>query len=172
MILYKNRIFGGVGKFFTTVFTFIYNVFAFLNLQITILLILTGIILYFVGVFQNSAVAEMIFFIALILSVFYAVVTTVRNLLFPKPKEEKKRLKPEIVKGEKGKNDKGQPLAEEDLNGDNSSSINEQTEKPKFYKVKQNHDYLMAEYSDRFELFVKTPEGLKRVRTDYKENLK
>lgn len=40
---------------------------------------------------------------------------------------------------------------------------------PVFYKVKQNHDYVMAEYQDRYELYKKTSNGLTRVRTDYKE---
>lgn len=39
---------------------------------------------------------------------------------------------------------------------------------PKYYAVKQNRNYVMAEYEDRYELFVKCNGGLKRVRTDYK----
>lgn len=39
---------------------------------------------------------------------------------------------------------------------------------PKYYAVKQNRNYVMAEYEDRYELFVKYNGGLKRVRTDYK----
>ena len=45
---------------------------------------------------------------------------------------------------------------------------NYQEEKPRYYKLKQNPDYVMAEYSDRYELFLITANGLKKVRTDYK----
>ena len=41
-------------------------------------------------------------------------------------------------------------------------------EKPRYYKLKQNPDYVMAEYSDRYELFLITAKGLEKVRTDYK----
>ena len=44
-------------------------------------------------------------------------------------------------------------------------------EKPKYFKVKQNPNYIMAEYMDRYELLVKTESGLKLVRTDYKERI-
>ena len=41
-------------------------------------------------------------------------------------------------------------------------------EKPKFYRVAQNKNYLMAEYSNRVELFLITANGLQKIRTDYK----
>lgn len=40
---------------------------------------------------------------------------------------------------------------------------------PKYYSVRQNRDYVMAEYEDRYELFVKRDGGLQKVRTDYKK---
>ena len=39
---------------------------------------------------------------------------------------------------------------------------------PKYYNVKQNKNYVMAEYEDRYELYLKTQSGLSKVRTDYK----
>ncbi len=39
---------------------------------------------------------------------------------------------------------------------------------PVYYRVAQNPKYVMAEYSDRVELYYETPRGLKYVRTDYK----
>lgn len=42
-------------------------------------------------------------------------------------------------------------------------------EKPVYFTVKQNPNYVMAEYSDRFELFLKTKKGLQKVRVDYKK---
>ena len=47
--------------------------------------------------------------------------------------------------------------------------IEKQIEKPKYYRVKQNPEYLMAEYADRYELYRITPNGLVKVRTDYKK---
>ena len=41
-------------------------------------------------------------------------------------------------------------------------------EKPTYFRVKQSPDYVMAEYSDRYELYKKSEVGLKHVRTDYK----
>lgn len=38
---------------------------------------------------------------------------------------------------------------------------------PKYYKVK-NSGCIMAEFEDRYELYVKTYNGLKRIRVDYK----
>ena len=38
----------------------------------------------------------------------------------------------------------------------------------KYYQVAQNPAYVYAEYEDRYELYYKTPQGLLRVRTDYK----
>ena len=155
MLFYKNRlIIGAISKFFKTVSTFIYKILKTFRLHLTLLVILTGIILFFCGVFEDNATAEMIYFIVLIASVFYAVIGTVRAILFPKPKEEKKRAKVDIVKKEETEEEKAEQTDKE---------------KPVFYKVKQNNSYIMAEYKDRYELFVKTPEGLKRVRTDYKE---
>ena len=155
MLLYKNRlILGAIRKFFKTVSTFIYKILKAFRLHLTLLVDLTGIILFFCGVFEDNATAELIYFIVLIASIFYAVIGTVRAVLFPKPKEEKKRAKVDIVKNDSETDDGVEETAEE---------------KPIFYKVKQNHSYIMAEYKDRYELYVKTPEGLKKVRTDYKE---
>ena len=40
---------------------------------------------------------------------------------------------------------------------------------PKYFTVKQNPKYVMAEYSDRYELFYRSESGFKRVRVDYKK---
>jgi hypothetical protein len=41
-------------------------------------------------------------------------------------------------------------------------------EKPKIYRVMQNPQYIMYEYSDRVELYKETEKGLLFVRTDFK----
>ena len=42
--------------------------------------------------------------------------------------------------------------------------------KPLYYRVSQNPKYVMAEYNDRYELFYESENGLKYIRTDYKNN--
>ena len=154
MLAFRNRlIIGSITKFIKKVASIIYKILKTFHLHVALLVLLTGIILFFVGVFEDNATAEMIYFIVLIASIFYAVIGTIKAVLFPKPKEEKKRAKVDIVKND----------------DDNHQEETTTKEKPIFYKVKQNHSYVMAEYSDRYELFVKTGEGLKKVRTDYKE---
>ncbi len=44
-------------------------------------------------------------------------------------------------------------------------------ERPKYYDVAGRPDYVFAEYADRFELYFKDADGLRLVRTDYKEKL-
>lgn len=39
---------------------------------------------------------------------------------------------------------------------------------PIYFTVKQNTNYVFAEYEDRYELFLKTESGLKYIRTDKK----
>jgi hypothetical protein len=55
----------------------------------------------------------------------------------------------------------------------NIKTIQPQTKinkKPFYYRVSQNPQYIMAEYNDRYELFYEGKNGLKYIRTDYKNN--
>ena len=47
-------------------------------------------------------------------------------------------------------------------------NVVEQNPYPKYFSVKQNKNYVMGEFADRYELYLKTDKGLKLVRTDYK----
>ena len=175
MILFKNRlILGGIKKVIKTIFSFIYKILKFFNLQLTLLVILVGVVLFFAGVFEGNAILEMLFFIILIASIFYGVVATINKILSPKKQDDNKRSKVEIIKSDDGEVSAN---AEElnAQNSENSFAFSEPTcaiDKPKYYKVKQNPNFVMAEYLDRFELYEKTEKGLKKVRTDYKENLR
>lgn len=40
---------------------------------------------------------------------------------------------------------------------------------PVYYEVKQNKNYIMAEYADRYELYFKDRNGLRKIRTDVKK---
>ena len=175
MILYKNRlIIGGIKKILGGIFSFIYKILKFFNLQLSLLVVLVGVVLFFAGVFENNAILEMIFFIVLIASIFWGVIATVKSILFPNKREEKKRAKVKIIKTEEkeqGKDDI-KALEHEEVNQTNPPYVEKVLDKPRYYRVKQNPDYVMAEYSDRFELYQKTSNGLIKLRTDYKENLR
>ena len=41
---------------------------------------------------------------------------------------------------------------------------------PQYFLVKQNPNYIMAEFEDRYELYEKTDKGLVKIRTDQKAN--
>ena len=41
-------------------------------------------------------------------------------------------------------------------------------ETPTYYRVKQNSEYVMAEYKDRYELYRIIDGQMKKIRTDYK----
>ena len=53
---------------------------------------------------------------------------------------------------------------------DKTSDTTAKTETGKFYQVKQNPNYIMAEFEDRYELYEKTDKGLVKIRTDQKAN--
>jgi hypothetical protein len=64
-----------------------------------------------------------------------------------------------------------QPMAEtQTFEGRDSETFTAKQETPRYYRVAQNPKYVMAEYSDRVELFYDSPRGLKYVRTDYKNS--
>lgn len=64
-----------------------------------------------------------------------------------------------------------QPMAEtQTFEGRDSEAFTAKQETPRYYRVAQNPKYVMAEYSDRVELFYDSPRGLKYVRTDYKNS--
>lgn len=157
MILYRNRLlFGLVKNIIKTVFSVVYKILALFNLHYTILLVLVGVILYFTGAFEGSdGVVLLIYQILIVLSVVHAIVGTVKRLLGLDKKVKKSKgaqiVNKNVVKDDDA-NDNGQP----------------EKEKPTYFRVKQSPDYVMAEYSDRYELYRKSEGRLKHVRTDYK----
>ena len=111
-----------------------------------------------------------------------AVIITVCKLFgLGKDKEDEK---------EKKKKDKSVQIVDEDTQNSNDESVQVNQQEvnleivkksnaqenvyspkqtyPKYYAVKQNKNYVMAEYQDRYELYLKTPNGLSKIRTDYK----
>ena len=99
MLFHKNRlILGPIKKVITAILKGIYALLKFFNLQITLLIGLVGLILFFSGVFQKNVYVELGFYILLILSIIYAVVASFSKALKLDKKEEKKRSRVDIVK--------------------------------------------------------------------------
>lgn len=152
-----------IRKVITAILKKLYDVLCIFNLQFTLLVALVGVVLYFTGALSEHGGVLIAFCLSFIASVVLSIVLTIRKLLgLGKKKEEKSKV--QIVAQQP--NSEGEQIA---------PSVAEQPQPvisapkyPVYYQVRQNKNYLYAEYEDRYELFQKTPQGLKRIRTDYK----
>ena len=140
------------------IFKLIYAVISLFNLQFTLFVVLLGAVLYFTGVLSSNQTVLLVFQAALIISVIYAILTTIKKLLGI-GKKIKKSKGMQIVEPER---------KEEKEKGKDTVSVAQVEEKPKYYRVKQNPDFVMAEYSDKYELYRIGENGLIKIRTDYK----
>ena len=156
-------------------FSVIYKVLSLFNLQFTLLVALVGVVLYFTGTLSNGGAVAIIFYVALIASIIYAIVASIRKLL-GLGKKVKRSKGMQIVEGSKENQDGtgvgtcnvgAQPLTSGQI-VEPQQVIVQQVDKPRYYRVKQNPEYIMAEYSDRVELFKISGSKLIKVRTDYK----
>ena len=162
MILYKNRlIFGIIKTIFSAVFGVLYKLIALLNLQLTLLLLLIGAVLYLTGVFEQGQTFLTLYQVLLVISAVYAVISTIKQLL-----GIEKKVK--LSKGAQIIDSKVQTeKLEQPIIAPTHTQIEPQ-QKPVYYRVKQNPEYVMAEYGDRYELFRVTDGQMKKIRTDYK----
>ncbi len=162
MLLHKNRlIFGVIRRIIKTVFSFCYKIIRAFNLHLTLFVLLLGIILAIVGVINKNSVTLVLYLIALILTVVFALTKTLKNIFGIKSKSGQVS----IVKVEDKPN---QQSVDQTKIEQNQSVVQAQTVTPKFYTVKSNPSYVYAEYDDKYELFLKTSSGLKKIRVDYK----
>ena len=159
MILHRSPlIFGFIKRIIKVFFTVIYKIFTFLNLQLTLLVGLIGLVLYLTGAFNTNQVVLIIFYLFLVLSIIYAITGTIKKLLGIQPRVKKSKGA-QIINEDKEDLSGAQPEVQQEV---------KVKESPTYYTVKQNNNYIMAEYSDRYELYKKTENGLKKVRTDFK----
>ena len=175
-----------VGKFFLDVANGIYFVISFVNLQYAVLVGLVGIVLFITGVFNRAPIVQTIFFILLALSIVLAIVLTIRKLILGNGKKEKKSTKKDVGNvsdfSEKKESERvTEPVREnnenrvtlpisEQIEIANENGVKEkQISYPIYSKVRQNNNYIMAEFEDRYELYFNSEKGLIRVRTDYKK---
>ncbi len=163
-------IFGLIKKLFVYIFKFLYIIIKFLNLQLAVLVGLIGLLLYITGKLEGGALAT-IFYILLVLSLFYAIIKTIQSILFPKSKKEKNTRKVEIVDTKETTTQTTvPPVSPVPPTQTAVPPIAPPTDAkyPQYFVVKQNPKYIMAEFSDRYELYEKTAHGLVKVRTDPK----
>ena len=165
MILYKNRlIFGIIKKFISMVFTVVYKILSVFHLQLTLLVLLIGAVLFLTGALNKNPTVLLVFQIILICSIVHAIISTLKGMLGIKKKPKKSKGAQILdTDGDKKEN-------ETVKNTENAVERQVQVEQdtPTYFRVKQNPEYVMAEYKDRYELFRITKDGLKRIRTDYK----
>ena len=162
MILYKNRlIFGIIKTIFGAVFGVLYKLIALLNLQLTLLLLLIGAVLFLTGVFEQGQTFLTLYQVLLVISAVYAVISIIKQLLGIE-KKVKRSKGAQIIDSQVQTEKLEQPLI-----APTYTQIEPQ-QKPVYYRVKQNPEYVMAEYGDRYELFRVTDGQMKKIRTDYK----
>lgn len=160
MIFIKSRgVIGIFKKVIKAIFRAIYAVINVLGLQALLFTLLVGMVLYVSDVIPENKTVLIILAVAIVLSIVFAVWLTIHRIS-KTVKKDKTPVKiitpvdfnsePEINKIEEGEN------------------VALTVEKPRYFKVKENPNYVMAEYSDRYELFLITKDGLKKVRVDYK----
>lgn len=160
MILLRNRLIVGVIKnIIKTVFTVVLKVFQFFNLQLSLLVALIGCVLFITGTFDQNPVVLLVFQLLLIVSIIYAIVGTIKKVLgIDKASKNSKGV--QIINADKKENEQQEKPAVE--------QTTKEEQKPIYFRVKNHPDYIMAEYSDRVELFKRTEAGLRKIRTDYK----
>lgn len=175
MIFHKNRlIFGVIRRIIKTVFNVVYKIIKAFNLHLTLFVLLLGIVLAIVGVINKEDSSITVYAIVLILSLVYAVIKTFNNVLKTKNKNSRvKIVKVNDSEEEQQPQPKHQTAQAQQQNiqqptQNNYLAVDIQPSKPKYYAVKNNPSYVYAEYDDRYELFLRTSTGLKKIRVDYK----
>lgn len=167
MLLIKNRsILGGLKKAVKVIFEAVYKVLSFFNLQFTLLVGFVGLILYVTGLFHKYPQIRVWFLVAVVASVFLGLFLFIRKLFKKTKKLEDKADRGNVQTVRVESEQAETPKPKEEMEQTTPTVI--QNEKPKYYNVAQNPNFIMAEYPDRYELYKKTPNGLVKVRTDLK----
>ena len=156
----KNYLITGViAKIIKTALKVAFTFLKVLKLRLVAILALLGIVLHLFGVFDSNNTLKIFYIVALVVSIFASLWA---NLTRFKKKDKKEKKAVQIVSAE---------VEKEQEEFTESEPIEPQTVYPKYYNVKQNPAYVMAEYEDKFVLYLKSNGGFVKIRTDYKENL-
>lgn len=152
----------------------VYVVFSLLHLgPLFVYSVVGGIVHLIWNVFEKGTWAFTAYHIVGAILIAYAVVATVCSLLGigRSKKKDKRASNVNIVEREDVKDEPQEEFAEKTEKPQKKKRIKEKEEKvyPVYSVVKQNPSYFMAEYEDRYELYYKTTDGYRHVRTDYKK---
>ena len=194
MILVKSRlIFGLIKTIFSLAFKIVYKIIKWFRLIFAVLVFVAGVILHYTGVLADYPYIKIILAVLMVLALIYPIYALIRKLTKKgkgrgeensqtiidsegKTYQAENSYKPYQVEQSYKPNNPyqvGQNYQPELNKQEQNSSIQYSgSSDPTFigyFKVKQNPNYLMAEYTDRYELFLKTETGLKKVRVDYKQ---
>lgn len=175
--LKTGLIFGLIKKIIVSIFKAVYAILSIFNLHLTLFIGLIGLVLFLTGVFDEYPSVKTGFDIAIIVSIIIAIVVTVRKLLGLSDKKRKKNGV-EIMPADEAdasavERDKNEDVVIKDERSPRREQFaTEDSEKPAqypvYYEVKQNRNYVMAEYADRYELYFRDRNGLIKIRTDMK----
>ena len=179
MIPVRNRlILDAIFDIIKWVLKIVYKVIVFLNMQLPLLVVLVGIVLYLVGLFDGGGVAVTIYVICLIVSVVIALIGLVKKLLgLDKETSNDKTSGVQIVENPQTPTTATQPapapqvvIVQQPANvSPEQAQVQVQVNaEPQYFRLKQNPNYVMAEYPDRYELFKVENGNMVKVRTDYK----
>ena len=126
-----------------------------LNILVILLACLTYLVLF---LFKLDVSYGSIPFAVLHVIVITTLLYSIFRLIFPLNKDEKsnKQVKNKI------NNEKPDKTS---LKKRDQSNVG-------YFKVEQNPNYYFKEYDDRYELYEKTLNGMKYIKTDYKKDLK
>ena len=116
-MFYRNRLFFGIIKtVVSTVSQVVYGLICFLNLQPVLIVLLLWVLLHFTGLTEKYSVLILVLCVLLVLSVVYAVLTSLKQLLGLDKKPKKARRGADtVVKADKVSN----------LDSDKNSTVKE-----------------------------------------------
>ena len=194
MILVKSRlIFGLIKTIISLAFKIVYKIIKWFRLIFAVLVFIAWVILHFTGVLADYPYIKIILAVLMVLALIYPIYALIRKLTKKrinngeensqtiidsegktyqadkpyKPYQTEQPYKPNNV-FQAGPNYQSELIKQEQSSSIQYSGSSDPTFIG-YFKVKQNPNYLMAEYTDRYELFLKTENGLKKVRVDYKQ---
>lgn len=177
MLYVKNYvIFGAIRSLFAAFFTVIYKIISVFRLQPFLFCIVAGALVEIAfGWIGGTAVGFAVFHLSLCLCVAYAVIAVIAGILRPHGRAKKQRAATQLVSGQAAPSKETPEFSEAEKR--QAPPLREETrpreefpprERVKYYRVKQNPAYVMAEFGDRVELYKEENGRLAYVRTDYK----
>lgn len=171
---------GFVGKFIKFVFGLVLKVLSFFNLEYAALVVLVGLVMWLTGAFEVLPWLFALFAALAVISVAFGIYKTFSSDKKPKEKKDERGYvemnangaTPQDTSRPSASPATGLPEHDErayrDREGARTATSTGLPVYPRYYAVRQNPAYVMAEYEDKFVLYRKVSGGLRYVRTDKK----